>query len=110
MTRRIIVLPSATDDLEDQADYLAARSWEASVRFGAAVHDACRMLAVMPGIGSPQDFGRPDLAGLRCFRVPKFENHLIFYRATEEVVEVFRIAHGARDLPALFEDDGEPDA
>lgn len=104
MTRRIIVLPAATGDLEDLADYLAARSWEASVRLGAAVLDACRMLATMPGIGSPQDFGRPDLAGLRCFRVFKFEDHLIFYRATEEVIEVFRVVHGARDIPALFDD------
>jgi len=31
--------------------------------------------------------------------ISDFENILIFYRATDESVEIARLMHGARDLP-----------
>jgi plasmid stabilization system protein ParE len=42
--------------------------------------------------------------GLRFYPLKKFENYLMFYRTVEEeeVVEIVRIVHGARDLPRLF--------
>ena len=37
--------------------------------------------------------------------VPGFENHLIFYRVTEEAIEVFRVLHGARDIEAILSEE-----
>ena len=39
--------------------------------------------------------------GLRSFPV---ENYVAFYRIRNEVVEIVRIIHGARDLSAIFAD------
>jgi toxin ParE1/3/4 len=45
---------------------------------------------------------RPDIAPtLRCFRVG---NYLIFYRQAQDGAEIVRVVHGARDLPALFDE------
>jgi toxin ParE1/3/4 len=44
---------------------------------------------------------RKDLApGLRSFPVTKY---LIFYYCTEDIIEIVRVIHGARDIEAFFE-------
>lgn len=43
---------------------------------------------------------------MRMFPVKKFDNYLIFYQSTEEEVLVVRVLHGARDIAALFEEEG----
>jgi len=105
MMRHIVIRDAALRDLHDLTDYLAGRSLELSIRFSRAVDGTFRKLAAMPELGSPQDFGRPELIGLRRTRVPKFENYLIFYRPTDDGIEILRVVHGARDLSGLFEDD-----
>ena len=43
---------------------------------------------------------RPDLApGLRASPVG---NYVIFYRPIHDGIEVVRVLHGARDIPAVF--------
>jgi plasmid stabilization system protein ParE len=37
-------------------------------------------------------------------RLHNFKNYLIFYRPRRDArIEIIRVAHGARDLPTLFE-------
>jgi len=48
-------------------------------------------------------FTRPELEGLRSFRVEGFENHFVFYLPRESGIEVVRVLHGARDLEAIFD-------
>jgi plasmid stabilization system protein ParE len=51
------------------------------------------------------DFGNRELKGLRVLPVPDFPKYLVFYvyREQEEEVEIiFRVLHGARDIPALL--------
>jgi toxin ParE1/3/4 len=57
-----------------------------------------------PGIG--QHWNSPDsrLAGLRHVPVTPYRNYLIFFRATEDAVEVFRVVHGARELESIVEE------
>jgi len=54
---------------------------------------------------------RPDLGRLRRDLVPpgirsviirRYPRYLLFYRWSEETVEVLRIKHGMMDLPTLF--------
>ena len=102
--RHIVIRDAALSDLHDLTDYLAGQSLNS--RYASlGVDGTFRKLAAMPELGSPQDFGRPELVGLRRTRVPKFENYLIFYRPTEDGIEVLRVVHGARDLSGLFEDE-----
>ena len=53
-------------------------------------------LSTAPFAGRTRDeFG----LGLRSFPV---ESYIAFYRVRDEVVEIVRIIHGARDLGAIF--------
>lgn len=97
-----VLLPSADRDLDLQADYLAEEaSIEIALRFLAAAHDTFCALASHPRMGWQPSLG-PSLQSIRAFRVLGFENILIFYRISDDVIEIVRILHGARDLKALF--------
>ena len=57
-------------------------------------------LAVNPGIGRPRD---PLLSGLQSF---PSGDYLIFYIPLDDGADVVRVLNGARDIEALFQDDG----
>ncbi|MEO6594521.1 MAG: type II toxin-antitoxin system RelE/ParE family toxin [Planctomycetota bacterium] len=101
--------PRARIDLQDCAIYLADHaSVHVALRFLECAEVTFGLLAEHPGFGRPLEFTRPELEGLRSFRVQGFENHLIFYLPRESGIEVVRVLHGARDLEAIFDGpDGE---
>jgi plasmid stabilization system protein ParE len=69
-------------------------------RFEAAVERTLLSLAWQPGLGRKRSFRHPVLRELRSLRVePPFKKLLIFYRAGDDGIEVWRLMHGARDLP-----------
>jgi toxin ParE1/3/4 len=78
-----------------------------AVRFLSALDEALRFIREFPGAGSPRyakDTGHPDL---RVWRLKKFPI-LLFYRQTVTGVEVLRILHAARGMPASLRE--PPDA
>ena len=103
---RILRRPAAIEDLVAQGEYYVEQgSPETAVRFLEAADAAFEQLARRPGIGAPRRYRKPQLSGLRMWPIPEFEKHLIFYRQTEDGIEVVRVLHGARDLKRLFEKD-----
>jgi toxin ParE1/3/4 len=44
----------------------------------------------------------PAFQSIRAFPVAGFKSILVFYRTREDVLEIVRVLHGARDLEALF--------
>lgn len=48
-------------------------------------------------MGAPLVLRRPELAGLRKWRVREFEDVLIFYRPRPDGVSIVRVLHGAMD-------------
>ena len=91
--------PAANRDLDDQAAYLASQaSLETALRFYDAAGSTFGSLAAMPGIGEPWPSVNPRLAGLRVWRIKGFENHLIFYRPSDDGIDIVRILHATRDL------------
>lgn len=103
---RLVVTEVADNDVVEAAAYLAeAAGTDVALRFYQRVDGAFRMLSSNPSIGHPRWFRRATLAGVRSWKVPGFDNWLIFYRATARVVEIVRVVHGARDLGRLFGDD-----
>lgn len=57
-------------------------------------------LARQPDLGRRRKFRHPMLRDLYSFRVePPFQKILIFYRVNGNVLEAWRLMHGARDLP-----------
>jgi toxin ParE1/3/4 len=85
-------------DLLEQYVYIGEDNIEAAERFLDAVENELAKLAEMPGMGTRREFTRPELQGIRSWRVKGFENYLIFYRVTEQALIVQRVLHGARDI------------
>ena len=87
-------------DLLEQFTYIGQDSADAAHRFLAAAEAAFERLAEMPGIGSQQVFRNPDLQGVRQWRIPGFENYLIFYRPLDDEIEVLGVLQSSPRYPA----------
>jgi len=102
--KKLRVRPRATLDVEESSlFYLVHASEAVSVRFEAAVMETCAWILENPTSGARREFLSPRLSGLRMWSVRGFEKHLLFYRETEEGVEVVRVVHGARDIERIFD-------
>ena len=93
----------ARADMIQLRDYIAQDSARAAQRFYFAAEEAMETLAGVPEIGGRCDFPSSTATNLRVWSVPKFKNHLIFYRPIENGIEVVRVLHGARDLESLLD-------
>jgi toxin ParE1/3/4 len=89
-----------TEDFESLfAWYVEKANAEVAWRFQSALDESLNRLAIHPELGRLRHFRHPDLAGIRSFRVDRpFGNLLIFYRASDDTLQVIRLMHGARDL------------
>ncbi len=91
------LLAEARNDLDEIWSFIAADSVEHADRLVTRLLDVCdSTLATFPESGRP----RPELdVALRSLSVG---DYVVFYRFTEDAVQVVRILHGARDSPTLF--------
>ena len=105
--RVVHVRPRARRDIDDIADYLARQRTDAGRRFYDAAQRTFRRLASMPLVGVPRTFENSPITDLRSWRIRGFPNFLVFYRPTDDGIEVIRVLHGARDIEAIFEAEGE---
>ena len=98
--------PQAERDIECQVDYylLEVGAPDPAERFVIALEETLQLLVVNPELGPARRFARSELAGVRSFPVKGFGKHLIFYRPTEQGIEILRVLHGARDLGAIFDE------
>ena len=94
---RILRTSQAHLDLIEMGLYLARDNPAAADRLLDAIDAACRLLAANPELGRL----RPELAPeVRSFPV---RGRVIFYRPIPDGIQVLRVLHGARDIPAQFE-------
>ncbi|WP_435011103.1 type II toxin-antitoxin system RelE/ParE family toxin [Tundrisphaera lichenicola] len=104
MTLRYRVSPTADTDLDHLAAYLAREaSLETALRFYDAAATTFEAIAQAPGVGERWPSSHPRLANLRVRSIEGFENHLVYYRPTEDGIEIIRVMHGARDLDNIFD-------
>lgn len=101
MTSKTVVLRErALRDIDDAvAYYLDAAGAKVALGFVDALERACRHLSTHPGIGSPRYAHELDLPDLRCWPLQRFP-YLIFYVEGENGVDVWRVLHAERDIPA----------
>ena len=102
MNRSMIIRPGAHTDLMDHYVFIALDSPAAADRFVKAVQTTFEMLADMPKIGALWNSQHIRLEGIRFYPVGGFPNHLVFYRATVDAVEILHILHGARDIATVL--------
>lgn len=103
MSLKIIRSRQARTDVLNHAYYIAGTTnLNASDRFLKATEDAYKQLAEMPGMGAPRDYGNPVFAGMRMWPLPRYRKYLIFYRASEEELEILRVLYGAQNIQEIF--------
>ncbi len=102
MTRRIIIRPKASADLDEQFAYIAQSNFDAALSFFDATRQTFSKIAQLPGIGSIYDVENPRLMGLRKWPVKGFEKHLIFYLQGNEYIEIVRLIYAARDISQIL--------
>ncbi len=94
---QVLQTPRARADLVEILIYIGQNNPSAADRFAGLIDQKCQLLAEFPLLGPACD----ELAvGLRYFTAG---NYVIFYKPTELGIQVIRILHGARDLPAIFQ-------
>jgi len=71
----------------------------AASSFVEKLEDTVDRIAAHPEAGSPRYAHDLSLPGLRFSPITGFP-HLVFYVVREEVIDVWRVLHGERDIPA----------
>jgi toxin ParE1/3/4 len=96
-------------DVRREWTYLSDFGEPLADRFINHVEETLRLLAQQPAIGHPGRYRHPGLRGLRMHTVIKpFRAWLIFYWDRPESVDLFRLIHGARDLPRVLVESIDP--
>ena len=94
---------AARRDLVEHFVYLAGNaSLDTAERLLSNAEASFNDLARQPTMGAPLTLTHPDLAGMRKWRVKRFDNHLIFYVPRPDGVSVVRVLHGATDGEACW--------
>ena len=102
MKLRLALKPQADRDINTQFEYIAKNNLDAAIRFYEAAFSAFDVLRTNPNIGPAREFENLQLTGIRLWLVKGFEKYLIFYRATDEAVEILRVLHLARDIDCIW--------
>ena len=94
---------AARRDLIEHFVYLAENAGlDVAERFLASAAASFNDLAGQPMIAAPLRLRRPELAGMRKWRINDFDNYLVFYLPCADGVSVIRVLHGARDWWSLL--------
>lgn len=88
--------------------YLSEAGVHIATKFGDALADTLLDIQAYPGSGSPHHGHALGLDGLRMRRVGGFP-YLVFYTENEGQIDVWRVLHGARDIPANLSGDDSTD-
>src|SRR5258705_1545122 len=102
MKWRLALKPQADRDINNHFEYIAKDNLEAAICFYEATFRAFDVLQTNPYIGPARAFENPQLTDFRIWPVKGFDQYLIFYRATDELVEILRVLHAARDIDSIL--------
>ena len=101
MKKKVVVRRAGVDrDVQRAIDYsLSEATEQAALAFVHALERAYRHIGRHPASGSTRYAHELDLPGLRCWLVKPYV-YLVFYVEHKDHVDVWRILHGQRDIPA----------
>jgi len=95
MTRKIRLAPQADADIDDAYMYIGSDNPDAAEHLIATLDNLFDLLAVTPGMGHKRTLSRAG--DIYAFSVSApFNEYLVFYRATDNALDVLRIIHGKR--------------
>jgi toxin ParE1/3/4 len=92
------------DDLIAIYRHLHGHSPQAVERVLDSIERSIRSLQTAPGLGRRWDSPHLRLEGMRVLVVARYPNYLLFFRATDQAIEILRVIHGARELERIIDD------
>ncbi len=99
-TKPVIPREAAHRDVDEAVEYyLAEGSEQAALGFIDALEQAYGHIGRHPATGSPRYAHELDLPGLRVWPLKRYP-YLVFYVEREDHIDVWRVLHGQRDIPA----------
>ncbi|MCC5629409.1 type II toxin-antitoxin system RelE/ParE family toxin [Nostoc sphaeroides CHAB 2801] len=103
MTKRIVITPKASLDIDEYFVYIAQENPDTALLFFDSVRETFAQLARMPGMGSRYPLENLRLQGLRKWAVEGFQKYLIFYFERDESIEIVRILYAGQDIERILE-------
>lgn len=98
--KAVILRELASRDVDEVIDhYLTVAAAQVALGFVAALEQACTLIGRQPAAGSPRYALELSLPGLRSWPLTRFP-YLVFYVEHNDFIDVWRVLHQERDLPA----------
>ncbi len=98
--RRLTFRPAALADLELILDFIARDNPTRALSFTDELRQQCSKLASFPG-----SIGRLRAELRQGIRSYAYRGYVIFYRTTEDELEIVNVLEGHRDIIAHFQND-----
>ncbi len=98
--KRVIPRAQADRDVRQAVDYYVNEgAAQAALGFVDAIEQAFLHIGRYPATGSTRYAHELELPGLRCWPVKRFP-YLVFYVEGDDHIDVWRVLHAQRDIPA----------
>lgn len=94
----------ADQDVQEAIDYYLQNAPEYVLAFVDALEQAYRHIQRQPGTGSLRYAHELNLPGLRFWACKRYP-YLVFYFEGPDQIDVWRVLHGSRDIPAWMSDE-----
>jgi toxin ParE1/3/4 len=108
ISKPVVPREEAYRDVEEAvATYLAEDAEAAALGFIDALEEAYTHIGRQPATGSPRDAHELNLPGLRTWPLTHYP-YFVFYVERAEHIDVWRLLHGQRDIPAWMQEPGVP--
>lgn len=99
----VVPRQQASRDVDDAiAYYLGEGAGQVALDFIDALEQAYAHIGRLPASGSPRYAHELNLPGLRCWP-PNGYPFLVFYLEAADHIDVWRVLHGKRDIPAWMQ-------
>jgi toxin ParE1/3/4 len=96
----VVLRERARQDVDEAvAHYLDRAGSEVAIEFTDRLEQAFGHIADSPASGSPRYGHEVNLPGLRSWRLGSYP-YLVFYMAAAGHIDVWRVLHERRDIPA----------
>lgn len=96
----------AVSDIEEAVDsYIGESTEDVALAFVGSLEDAFGHIARHPESGSPRFAHELQIPGMRYWPVKGFP-YLVFYQDLEIHVDLWRVLHAERDIPAWLREPG----
>jgi toxin ParE1/3/4 len=104
--KAILPRESARRDVDTAIDhYIREAGRDVALGFVDALQAAYRIIAERPAAGSPRYAHELALPGLRSQRLKRYP-YLVFYMERDDHIDVWRVLHAQRDIPAWMQEPG----